>query len=69
MRNEAGQLIEKYPDSLFIQAVESLRTAMAAEVAEYVGCNPRVATIRLKRLVVENRVQSKKVSGRWMFWI
>ena len=68
MRNEAGQLMERYPDSLFIQAVDGIGNASAAEIADYVGCNARVATIRLKRLVVENQLQSKKVSGRWIFW-
>lgn len=67
-RNESGQLMEKYPDSAFFKAIGSIGNASAAEIAEIVGCNARVATIRLKRLVTENRIKSKKVSGRWIFW-
>jgi len=67
-RNEAGQLQTQYPDSQFIAAVLNLNRSSASDVAEAVGCNPRVATIRLKRLVVENKINSSKVSGRWVFW-
>lgn len=57
-----------YPDSLFIEAVTRLNRASAPEIAEEVGCNARIATIRLKRLESENLIKSKKVSGRWQFW-
>lgn len=58
-----------YDDSCFIAAIEKLGKASAPEIAERVGCNARIATIRLKRLVAEESVKSKMVSGRWQFWI
>lgn len=58
-----------YDDSRFIAAIEKLGRAPAGEIAEQVGCNARIATIRLKRLVAEESVQSKMVSGRWQFWV
>lgn len=61
-------LNDVYPDSLFIEAVTHLDRASAPEIAEEVGCNARIATIRLKRLVAENQISSMKVSGRWQFW-
>ena len=58
-----------YDDSCFIAAIEKLGKASAPEIAEQVGCNARVATIRLTRLLAEKRVSGEKVSGRWRFWL
>ena len=58
-----------YDDSCFIAAIEKLGKASAPEIAEKVGCNARIATIRLKRLVAEEKAKSEKISGRWQFWI
>jgi len=58
-----------YDDSCFIAAIEKLGKASAPEIALKVGCNARIATIRLKRLVAEEQIQSEKVSGRWVFWL
>lgn len=68
-RNELGQLQQKYTDSSFIAAIVNLHRSSASDIAEAVGCNKRVATIRLSRLVTEGRIKSKKVSGRWVFWV
>jgi len=67
-RNEGGQIRIQYPDSQFIEAVSMLHRATASEIAARVGCNARVATIRLKRLVAEGVINSSRVSGRWIFW-
>lgn len=58
-----------YDDSCFIAAIKKLGVASAGEIAERVGCNTRIATNRVKRLVTEDKVKSKKVSGRWQFWL
>ena len=58
-----------YDDSCFIAAIEKLGRASAGEIAEQVGCNARIATIRLKRLVAKESIKSKMVSGRWQFWL
>lgn len=60
---------DTYPDKQFIESIESLERASAGEIAELVGCNARVATLRLKRLVANDKVKSKLVSGRWQFWL
>lgn len=58
-----------YDDSCFIAAIKKLGKASAPEIAVKVGCNARIATIRLKRLVVKKKVKSEKISGRWQFWL
>ena len=57
-----------YPDSIFMDAVVTDRRLSAPEIADVVGCNARIATIRLKRLAAAGKIESVKVSGRWMFW-
>jgi len=58
-----------YDDSCFIAAIEKIGKSSAPEIAAKVGCNARIATIRLKRLVAKEKVKSEKISGRWVFWI
>ena len=60
---------DTYPDSIFKEAVINLTRASAPEIASMVGCNARIATIRLKRLVAEGNIKSEKISGRWQFWV
>lgn len=56
-----------YPDQSFIDAI--ITQASAADVAEIVGCNARVATLRLKVLVESNKINGNKRRGRWVFWV
>ncbi len=57
-----------YNDDDFITAIKDEGKLSAAQIAKKVGCNSRIATIRLKRLVAENMINSEMVSGRWQFW-
>lgn len=58
-----------YDDSCFIAALKDKGRLSATQIAEKVGCNARIATIRLKRLVAEKQIKSEMISGRWQFWV
>lgn len=58
---------ELFDDETFTDAVAHHSPAFTQEVAEYVGCVPATATIRLNDLAEKGVIQKKKV-GRSVVW-
>jgi len=55
-----------YSDQAFIDAITT--QSSSADVADVIGCNARVATIRLKLLVASGDIHGDIRRGRWVFW-
>lgn len=65
---ESGRYTTSYPDSDFIDAIQTLGgMAGTSEIAETVGCTRRTAYTRLQALESEGRVTSRKV-GNSLLW-
>lgn len=68
-RDETGQFTEKYPRSVFLDALRGLGgEAGTTDVADEVGCPRRTAYHRLSNLRDEGRINSRKV-GSAMLWV
>ena len=65
---ESGKYTTSYPDSDFIDAIQTLDgMAGTSEIAESVGCTRRTAYTRLQSLESEGKVSSRKV-GNSLVW-
>ncbi|RZV10496.1 hypothetical protein BDK88_1664 [Natrinema hispanicum] len=65
---ESGRYTTSYPDSDFINAIQTLGgMAGTSEIAESVGCTRRTAYTRLQSLESEDQVASRKV-GNSLLW-
>jgi hypothetical protein len=68
-RDDAGQFTEKYPASVFLDALHELGGAGGtADVADEVGCPQRTAYHRLSNLRENGQVDSRQVGGA-MLWV
>jgi len=63
-----GQIKQKYPDSVFIEAVRDYAPASTSEVGESVGCSLENAYRRLKQLENEGKIESK-MAGNSLIWV
>lgn len=54
-------------DAEILEAVEAIGPATTAEVADLVGCSPRAAEYRLRKLYAEGKVGSETV-GTTLIW-
>lgn len=62
-----GQIKQKYPDSVFIEAVRDHAPASTSEVGEAVGCSLENAYRRLKHLEETGEIESK-MAGNSLIW-
>jgi len=63
-----GQFGEIYPESEFIQAIESLQPAGTQEIANRVGCSRQNADYRLREFAKDDKVDGKKI-GNSLVWM
>ena len=65
---ESGRYTTSYPDSDFINAIQTLGgMGGTSDIAETVGCTRRTAYTRLQALESEDQVTSRKV-GNVLLW-
>ena len=67
-RDDEGKYTEEYPDSQFIQAVESLPVASTQNVAEEVGCSYDLAYRRLAELFGQGELNREEVGGSFVYY-
>lgn len=67
-RDEEGRFRERYPDEMFIEAVQSLTVASTQNVADNVDCSYDLAYRRLEELEDEGRIVSQIV-GNAFVWV
>jgi len=63
-----GKIKQKYPDSVFIEAVRDHAPASTGEVGKAVGCSLENAYRRLKQLEEAEEVESK-MAGNSLIWL
>ncbi|MFC7205122.1 transcriptional regulator [Haloferax namakaokahaiae] len=68
-RDEGGRWSPQFEDGDFLDAVTSLPVASTQRVADEVGCSYDLAYRRLKELEKDERVESEKVGGAFVWLI
>lgn len=64
---ETGRIVEQYSGQDFLDAVTALDGASTGDVADHLGCSPRRARDRLKKLAKLGRIQQIDTKGGYVW--
>lgn len=66
-RDDGGEFARKYTDEMVLGVLEEQNGAGTGDVADALGCSPRLALLRLRELEEEGRVTARPVGNTYLW--
>lgn len=68
-RGENGKFSRKYTDAMVLDVLEERDGAGTGDVADALGCSPRLALTRLRELEEDGRVTPREVGNTFLWTV